>query len=160
MVRAYDVCGFPLHRKYNGARVNHYHPFNWPAVAILFALMLMAFPQAHACGLEPALKGGLTISYPGSLDVAVAVANARREGLLPLAETEAVANDVRLSQMLADLRRLQARLNESEALAIGRELASRTPGPPVCEHLTVAIGDATCDTVPEQRETRVNDAAK
>jgi hypothetical protein len=113
MSRAQHGGGFPLH---NGAGVYH-HLVNWPAAVIMFALMLTAFPQVDACGLEPTLRGGFTVSYPGSLDVAVAVANARREGLLPPAETEAIANDVRLRQMLVDLRRLQARLNGSGVLA-------------------------------------------
>ena len=67
----------------------------------------------HACGLEPGFNGGITISYPGSIDVAVAVANARSEGLLPPASSEAITNQVRLQNMLADLRRLQVRLNKA-----------------------------------------------
>ena len=122
MSRAHHRGGFPLRRSHNGAGDNHLL-FNWPSAAIMFALMLMAFPQVQACGLEPALKGGFTISYPGSLDVAVAVANARREGLLPPAGSETVANEVRLQQMLADLRRLQTRLNDSGVLASGEGTA-------------------------------------
>ena len=118
MSRAHHRSGFSLRRSHDGAGVNHLL-FNWPSAVIMVALMLMAFPQVHACGLEPSLKGGFTISYPGSLDVAVAVANARREGLLPPPETEVVANEVRLQQMLSDLRRLQARLNGSGAVASG-----------------------------------------
>lgn len=68
---------------------------------------------AHTCGLEPTVNGGFTISYPGSIEVAVAVANARRTGLLPPASPDAIPNEARLQQMLADLRRLQTRLNKS-----------------------------------------------
>lgn len=122
MRRAHHRGGFPLRRSHNGAGVDHFL-FNWPPAVIMLALMLTAFPQVHACGLEPALKGGFTISYPGSLDVAVAVADARREGLLPPAGSEAVANEMLLQQMLADLRRLQTRLNSSGVLASGEGAA-------------------------------------
>jgi len=67
----------------------------------------------HACGLEPGFNGGITISYPGSIEVAVAVASARSNGLLPAASTKTVSNEVRRQQILADLRRLQTRLNET-----------------------------------------------
>jgi hypothetical protein len=68
-------------------------------------------PPAHTCGLEPGINGGITISYPGAIAVAVAVASARSGGLLPPASSEAITNQVRLQNMLADLRRLQVRLN-------------------------------------------------
>ena len=118
MSRALNVGGFPLRWQHKGAGVNH-HMFNRPAAAIVFAFMLTAFPQVHACGLEPTLRGGFTISYPGALDVAVAVAAARREGLLPPAESEVIANDVRLRQMLADLRHFKSRLGEASAQGKG-----------------------------------------
>ena len=70
-----------------------------------------ALMPVHACGLEPGINGGITISHPGAIDVAVAVASARNSGLLPPAKNEALANEVRLQNMLADLRRLHTRLN-------------------------------------------------
>ena len=80
--------------------------------ATVIAAIVMGYSQrAHTCGLEPGINGGITISYPGSIDVAVAVADARTKGLLPAASTVAITNEVRLQNMLADLRRLQTRLN-------------------------------------------------
>ena len=73
--------------------------------------MLSASLHTHACGLEPGFNGGITISYPGSIDVAVAVANARSDGLLPPVSSEAITNEGRRQQILADLRLLQTRLN-------------------------------------------------
>ncbi len=67
----------------------------------------------HACGLEPGINGGITISYPGAIEVAVAVAGARSDGLLPPARSETLSNEARLQQLLADLRRLHTRLNKA-----------------------------------------------
>lgn len=74
--------------------------------------MVLASGQqlAQACALEPTINGGFTVSHPASIGVAVAVANARREGLLPQADAAPPPNDVQLRFMLADLRKLQARL--------------------------------------------------
>ena len=66
----------------------------------------------QACALEPMINGGFTVSHPQSIHVAVAVANARRDGLLPAASPNAVANDVLLNLMLRDLRQLNSRLNK------------------------------------------------
>ena len=77
----------------------------------LLALAQGGLSPVQACGLEPTYKGGLTVSYPGALDVAVAVADSRRSGLLPPADPGAVSSEVLLQQMLADLRQLQSRLN-------------------------------------------------
>ena len=67
---------------------------------------------AHACGLEPYLNGGFTVSYPGSIEVAVAVAKARSEGLLPAASAVPLPNDIRRQRLIADLQRLQSRLSK------------------------------------------------
>jgi len=75
--------------------------------------MLSASLPANACGLEPSINGGFTVSYPGSLEVAVAVARARSDGILAETSTVPIPNDVRLQQLLADLRRLQTRLNKA-----------------------------------------------
>ena len=84
-------------------------------LSMVFILLLapVSLSHVHACGLEHALRGGLAVSYPGALDVAVAVADSRRSGLLPPADPGAVSNEVIAQQMLADLRRLQSRLNAS-----------------------------------------------
>jgi hypothetical protein len=77
------------------------------------AVMLSCSLPAFSCSLEPTINGGFTISYPGSLKVAVAVADARTKGLLPPVNKEAITNEIRLQQMLTDLRHLQVRLNEA-----------------------------------------------
>ena len=82
------------------------------AMAATLAVSSHSLP-VHSCGLEPSVNGGFTISYPGSLEVAVAVAKARSEGLLPAASPDAMTNEVRLQKMQVDLRRLQARLNKT-----------------------------------------------
>jgi hypothetical protein len=81
-------------------------------MAFILMLAHVALPNVHACGLEPAFKDGLTVSHPGALDVAVAVAHSRRTGLLPV-NSSTVSNEVLLQQMLADLKLLQSRLDTS-----------------------------------------------
>ena len=80
-------------------------------MALLLAIAPGVLPPVQACGLEPTYKGGFTVSYPGALAVAVAVADSRRSGLLPPAEPDTVSNEALLQQMLADLRHLESRLN-------------------------------------------------
>lgn len=80
-------------------------------IALLLSIAPGMLTSVQACGLEPAYKGGLTVSYPGALDVAVAVADSRRLGLLPPADSDGVANEVLLQQMLMDLRQLTLRLD-------------------------------------------------
>lgn len=88
-------------------------PFRHAAAAVIAvtAVVLGSPLNANACGLEPTVKGGFTVSHPGALDVAVAVSKARRTGLLPQADKKPASNDVKLRMMLAELRRLQSRLN-------------------------------------------------
>jgi len=79
-----------------------------------FAAIVLGYSHpAHTCGLEAVVNGGFSISYPGSIDVAVAVSSARSSGLLPPASAAKIPNEVRLQGMLADLRRLQTRLNKA-----------------------------------------------
>ena len=78
--------------------------------SLLGAMFVMA-AQSFACGLEPTVKGGFSVSHPGALDVAVAVAKARSAGTLPLADGNADSNSVLLRKMIADLTRLQSRLS-------------------------------------------------
>ena len=70
-----------------------------------------ATDTVHACGLEAVINGGFTVSHPRSLEVAVAVAEARSAGVLPALGSDVASNDVLLRQMIAHLRRLQSRLN-------------------------------------------------
>ena len=75
--------------------------------------MFSASLSAHACGLEPHLNGGFTVSYPGSIEIAVAVAKARSDGLLTAASGVPIPNNVRRQRLIADLQRLQTRLNKA-----------------------------------------------
>jgi len=81
------------------------------AVIAITTVVAGALPSASACGLEPTVNGGFTVSHPGALDVAVAVADARRAGLLPQASPTAASDAEQLRMMLADLQRLQSRLS-------------------------------------------------
>lgn len=101
---------------WNAGVYAHYHQHSrWLVTVFLLVLVQGALSPVQACGLEPTFKGGLTVSYPGALDVAVAVAHSRRSGLLPPADPDAVSSEVLLQQMLADLRRLESRLDASLA---------------------------------------------
>ena len=89
-------------------------------VAAMIAISASGVPPVRACGLEAAINGGFTVSHPGSLDVAVAVANARRDGVLPPAPSQSLSNDMLLRLMISDIRRMQSRLkNGRSALAKG-----------------------------------------
>ena len=113
------------------------------AAAVIAVTVAATTEPVNACGLEPAINGGFTVSYPGALGVAVAVANARSAGALPPVESDGPSNDVLLRQMIADLRRLQLRLNASRvAIAKG----TSTPfslvlvGPGLWSHFHVTSG--------------------
>lgn len=112
-------------------------------VAAVAAVVLGYSHPAHTCGLEPSINGGFTISHPGSLEVAVAVASARDSGLLPAASSEAITNEVRLQHMLADLRRLQARLNKARDQIPGDSTAPFSlvlVGPGLWSHFHMTTG--------------------
>ena len=83
-------------------------------VAAVTAALLISFGSVNACGLEAVPNAGFTVSYPGSFKVAVAVADARQNGLLAPATTEKVPNEVQLNRMLSDLRRLQKQLGRAK----------------------------------------------
>lgn len=87
-------------------------------VTTVTAVALGTSPVASDCGLEPAIRGDFTVSHPGSLDIAVAVADARRTGLLPQADPTAASNEVQLGTLLADLRRLQSRLKQATSRSV------------------------------------------
>ena len=88
-------------------------------VAVVISMVVAGQAPVRACGLEPAINGGFTVSHPRSIEVAVAVANARRAGLLPAATAETVANDVRLRVLIAYLQRLQGRLDIGSRVGAG-----------------------------------------
>ena len=86
----------------------------WCAAAVILVATVVAgsLSTVGACGLEAVIDGGFTVSHPRSLDVAVAVAKARSDGVLPKAATKPVPNELQLNRMLADLRTLNRRLND------------------------------------------------
>jgi hypothetical protein len=89
-------------------------------VVLVAAAAAGAASPLGACGLEATINGGFTVSHPRSLDVAVAVANARRDGRLPPASASSPSNDVLLRLMIADIRHMQSRLRDGRsALAKG-----------------------------------------
>jgi len=114
-------------------------------VAVAIATIVLSYsPPTHTCGLEPSVNGGFTISYPGSFDVAIAVADARSNGLLPAASTEAITNEVRLQHMLADLRHLQTRLNKARDRIADDSAAPFSlilVGPGLWSHFHMTSGD-------------------
>lgn len=75
-----------------------------------FAMGGIFVTPASACGLHPTIGGGLEPSYPGALDIAVAVAEARQEGVLPRVTTNTLTVEDRFRRILADLERLQSQL--------------------------------------------------
>ena len=100
---------------FRNACVPAYHHRHWLLAGFLIALALGTVSPVQACGLEPTYKGGFTVSYPGALAVAVAVADSRRSGLLPPADSANTPNEILLQHMLADLRQLALRLDAGSA---------------------------------------------
>lgn len=90
-------------------------PSALPTGAFVVAALMTLPSGVTACGLEFALRGGSFISHPGSLGVAVAVADARREGVLTANASDNVPNNVQLRRMLADLQRLRTQLAKGRA---------------------------------------------
>ena len=76
---------------------------------LLSVSTVAAPPSGFSCGLEPMVQGSLGGGYPGALKVAVAVADARKGGLLPSAKLK-VPNKVRFQQIMRDVVTLQTRL--------------------------------------------------
>ena len=70
---------------------------------------------AKACALEPTVRGGFSVSYPGSLEVAVAVAKARAAGVLAQPGKTAQSNEAQLHQILLGLQHLQNRLSKGRS---------------------------------------------
>jgi hypothetical protein len=84
-------------------------------VILIAAAAASSSPPISACALEATIKGGFEVSHPRSLDVAVAVANARRDGLLPPASANSPSNDVLLRLMISDIRRMESRLKDGRS---------------------------------------------
>lgn len=82
--------------------------------AFLLAVLISALPhgELRACGLEPMINGGFTVSHPDALNVAVAVAQARESGLLPEATDKQLSNDVILRKMITDLQQMNSRMKK------------------------------------------------
>ena len=78
--------------------------------AVAFLIATVSAP-ASACTLEAVVNGGFTLSHPGALEVAAAVAKARRESLLSPAPSETLPNDMLLRLMITSLRRVQLHLD-------------------------------------------------
>ncbi len=93
------------------------------AHALLVATMIGLSPRADACALEPSFQGGSLVSHPGALGVAVAFADARRQGALKTDISQNVPNDVRLRRMVADLQRLRSTLTKGRAASSDRSSA-------------------------------------
>lgn len=100
------------------------HQSRTPMLVLLAAIFVGILPRAEACGLEHVIGGVPLISHPGALGVAVAVADARRNGLLLTASPDEASNDVRLQRIVADLQRLRSRLAEGST-ALAAETSAR-----------------------------------
>ena len=87
------------------------------------ALAFVAPNPTRACGFHPQLQGGFQISYPGALDVAVAVADARRRNVLPAQRkrTGRPAAAFEFQTAMSDLKRLQAHLDTSRQRLLPHE---------------------------------------
>ncbi len=110
---------------------------------ILLAALISALPngELRACGLEPMINGGFTVSHPDALQVAVAVAQARESGLLPEATDKQFSNDVILRQMITDLQQMNSRMKKG--LNTGSESGSFSVilvGPGLWSHFFPANG--------------------
>ena len=115
----------------------------WLQASLSGVLFVMA-AQTFACGLEPSLKGGFTVSYPGSLDVAVAVARARSAGALPPIDPDAASNDVLLREMITDLRKLRSRLKAgrvADARGPAESFSLVLVGPGLWSHFHMSPGN-------------------
>ena len=77
------------------------------------------------CGtLNVALSGLGLVCHSGSLGLGAAVANARRTGRLPAADSPGLPHELRLYPLLTDLQRLRARLGAARATGVSRDRAS------------------------------------
>jgi hypothetical protein len=87
-----------------------YSCFKCSLMAIV-ALSSIWLASANACTLHGPTVGGFRVSYPGALNVALAVAEARREGVLPQVNRNTLNRDAQLEQVMGDLAQLQYRLD-------------------------------------------------
>ena len=92
-------------------------------------VLLITAKNAFACALELSVNGSFfEVNYPGSIEVAVAVASARRDGIIPPASIEPASNMARLQNMLADLKRLRLRLVNGQGATDSFSLLLVGPG--------------------------------
>ncbi len=113
----------------------------WRAVLILFAATVSS--PVGACALEGLVTGGFTVSHPRALDVAIAVAKARREGLLSSAAPTSLSDDARLRLMITDMRRLQLRLDRARSALVkgsGPSFSVVLVGPGLWSHFHQSSG--------------------
>ena len=75
-----------------------------------FATCLVTAGPSTACGFHPQLNGGFSIGYPGALDIAVAVADARRSRLLQDGFRPQLGDAARFRRTMRDLQHLYTRL--------------------------------------------------
>jgi len=109
--------------------------WRFAAVILIAATAAGSLSSVSACGLEATIKGGFEVSHPRSLDVAVAVANARRDGLLPPASANSSSNDVLLRLMISDIRRMESRLKDGRSA-----LAKDSAAPGLWSHFHLTSG--------------------
>ena len=96
---------------------------------IVVVLLVATRSSAFACSLEPTMIGSFfEVSYPGSIEVALAVASARRDGIISPANTESISNIIRLQRMLADLKHLRSRLVDGHGATESFSLLLVGPG--------------------------------
>lgn len=88
-------------------------------LGLVFAATALASPglagAARACGFHPQLNGGFQISYPGSLEVAVAVADARSSRVLRDGFRRRYNAKVAFQQTMRDLQGFHARLDHARS---------------------------------------------
>ena len=85
------------------------------AVIILLAgFAVGSVNPVFACGLHSAITGGISVSHPGALGVAMAVGIARQQGLLPEPSKSNVPNDFKLQRIFSDLRQFHSLLSRGD----------------------------------------------
>ena len=81
------------------------------------ALLLLLNVSAHACGFHLQVKNSLQVSYPGAVEVGVAVMVSRQLGLLPSALGVPSRKEIEFVEVMADLEHLRSRLTGKNTVA-------------------------------------------